>query len=1413
MEFCLLDAFRNAAASHPDRPAVVAAGRSLSYGELQARCNVVARVLRANSIGRGSIVTLYVTRSVDVVVAMLGVMTAGAAFTVIEEDGRPLENRAYVLKSLPQLILTSRDHVDYFNKKGYRAFAIDGAIKSLETQACAPAVHVAAADRAYVLYTSGSTGKSKGVCISHASIAHYVVSLLERLEIGEPLSYAHVSALSADLGNTCIFPPLWTGGVIHLIDDDTRRDSTAFFSYLSAKKIDVLKITPSHWNALFRPAGGRSWQLHKLRYLILGGESLSPTLAVATLRSGVAERLVNHYGPTETTIGVAAAVYRDTANLDLVGSSSVTLGRPLGRTTFVVRTEDGQFASSSAKGELYICGPSVGQGYLQDPEATSAAFVDVDGGERAYKTGDVVRLDEQGGLEFLGRVDRQVKIRGHRVELESIESVARRLEGVVNAAALMLKDGIEPTLGLVIQGDKTLSMTTIRAWLAEWLPAHALPTRIVVTSTELPRNTNGKTQLDGLINAFEADDDSPLGGSSEPVDELTQAVTEIWQNCLGHRAFDVWSDFFEVGGDSLQAIRVISELQARGFRISTRAFLEAPTVLGLAAELRSETTDEPESAGTPAVTSYTLASSQRWFFGQQFCQPQHWNQCLLMQASGPVASDILAHALQTLVENHDVLTTAFRLRDGSICPEPARTPWTGFTESTTPTDLDSSGSANILATTARALHSSIDLSKGDIFKVHLFRQQGVPDKLLFIAHHLAIDVVSWHIVLADLAQIYSELNLYGEVRERRATSFWSYVESVQAAGTEVASAPEGNGRNLELRARSVWIEFSKHETYRLNRTIFGVPLHRALLGAFVHALCRRLGSTDVVVDVEGHGRSAAGAMDTSRIVGWFTVVQRFVAAADDRHVGTTIQKVNEALTNAPALGLDAVSVGPDELAPKLCYNFIGTVPVATGHALGLLPLGDHVGPARGDNNERVYDLKLTGRLSDERLIVDLSFAPERDDEEALTAAAEEARQLLLSAVGGSVGSGRIVVEHGSTTGELTYLPPSIRVGAPRETPRAYRSVLLTGATGYIGIHLLHLLLTETNAKVSCLVRDTADQSAGERLRSLYRWYFPREAALSARLVVVKADASEPNYGLGANDYDTLARESDAIFDLAADTRLFGGRHSFQRSNVDAVRNAIALAQSRRPKDLHFVSTLAVSGINPMPRSVRFSESDLNIGQQFTNEYERSKYEAETLVNEFIMAGGRAFIYRAGNVSAHSKTGRFRRDARQNRLVQTIRALVKTRECPIDLGEPFVLSAVDDVARAIIVLSHNGHSASGTFHVDGDRAITLRDFVIELDRLGISLKHSQRPSLAALFGADAFRGDADIALGSYWSGRARRNVQYDNSRTLAQLRGLGVMFTPFDALRVRRFLLHLIEQGALDLVAAKSTDEISAEWTA
>ncbi|MET7331149.1 amino acid adenylation domain-containing protein [Nonomuraea sp. NPDC005650] len=555
------------AGQDPGAVAVVAGEVSLTYGELGARADRLARRLRALGAGPGERVAVCLEQSAGLAVAVLGVLKSGAAYLPLDPE-HPGERLAYVLEDAGVRIAVTDAPSRGRLPGGLLTVGIDepGGDEAPVPQDVTPD------DLAYVIYTSGTTGRPKGVEIQHRQALVYLAGLRERLEIEPGGAYALPQALAFDFGVTVFYACLMTSGTLHIIPSRTAGHELA--EYVRDAGIDYLKITPSHLAALQADVLPR-------KLLILGGEAAPRDWAEELAASGRC-RVVNHYGPTEATVGVT------TYAVEGAGGTTTTLpiGRPLPGARAYVLDERLEPVPIGVAGELYLGGDRLARGYLDRPALTAERFLpDPYGppGARMYRTGDQARHLPDGNLEFLGRRDLQVKIRGYRVELAEVESVLGRHPGVTSAIA-DLRGGLLVAY-LAADPEVRPEAAEVRAWLAERLPDYMIPARYVWLDEPPPLKSHGKVDRGAL-----PDPAPETTGRFEPLrTPAEQTVAEVWSELLGVTEVGATDDFFELGGHSLLAMRVVARLrqEAPERGVTVLDLFKHRTVRALAALLES----------------------------------------------------------------------------------------------------------------------------------------------------------------------------------------------------------------------------------------------------------------------------------------------------------------------------------------------------------------------------------------------------------------------------------------------------------------------------------------------------------------------------------------------------------------------------------------------------------------------------------------------------------------------------------------------------------------------------------------------------------------------------------------------------------------------------------------------------------
>lgn len=558
--------------------ALVAGSQCLSYDALNCQANRIAQALRRRGVTIGDRVGLCIDRSADMIVAMLGVLKAGAAYVPIDPAHAAVRLAPQMAQSGATILLTRSATENPLPR-------FDGAILNLpEDVVDEPDEDLDLAfspdELAYVIYTSGSTGQPKGVAVSHRSLANYTFAVTRRLGLAGRLQFATVSTLSADLGHTVIFPALTSGGCLHVIDYATATDGRSFASYLSTHPIDVLKIVPSHFKALLATSEGEA--VWPRAYLIFGGETLPWDLA-DRVRQQATCRVINHYGPTETTVGATTTAVTDSAEPRLARSAPI--GRPLDNMETYILDERLQPVPVGVAGELYVGGLGVARGYWNQPDRTAERFVPnphtSQRGARLYRTGDRTRRLPDGSIEFLGRVDHQVKLRGFRIELGEIESVLREHPAIQDAVVTVWEDKqAEPCLAayLVARGLAP-DARTVQDFLRARLPDYMVPA-LVVSLDALPLTANGKVDRKSLPAPEAGNTRATYGPPQTPTEAL---LADIWMEVLGCPRAGRSDNFFDLGGHSLLATQIMSRLRKMFHAdLPLRIIFECPTIVALA---------------------------------------------------------------------------------------------------------------------------------------------------------------------------------------------------------------------------------------------------------------------------------------------------------------------------------------------------------------------------------------------------------------------------------------------------------------------------------------------------------------------------------------------------------------------------------------------------------------------------------------------------------------------------------------------------------------------------------------------------------------------------------------------------------------------------------------------------------------
>ncbi len=970
---------------------MVAGGERLTYAELAARAARLARHLAAMGVATEDRVAILLPRSADLIVAMLAVLEAGGAYVPLD-PAHPRERLAAIVADAGARVAITIS--------GLRAGLPDDiAVACLDRDAAAIGRHegtaldlpAAPAQLAYAIFTSGSTGRPKGVMVEHRAVASLVGALAAAVYARHRgrLDVALVASTAFDASVQQVFACLLLGHTLHVTDDETRRSGAGLLDFFAAHRIALADGTPSLLGLLLDAGLGRREGL-VLEHLLIGGEALPTRLIERLHAEDSARRIVvtNVYGPTECGVD---DTFRTVAPGEALHATHVPLGRPLANARVYIVDRDGLPVPPGVPGEIRIGGPCLARGYLGQPALTARAF-GADpfvAGARLYATGDRGRWTSAGEIEFLGRGDDQVKVRGHRVEPAEVESVLLRHPGVREAAVVARReDGEEARLVAYIAARGAApTVAALREHLAGLLPAYMVPAIFLVLE-RLPLNASGKVDRARLPRADAAQELAQGTEHVAPRDERERALAAAWALATGRSAVGAADNFFSIGGDSIRALQVVAKLRQAGWRLELRELFEHPTLAALAPRLVpfAAGTRAPETAGP-----VPLGPVQESFLREHPGPRHHFHQALLLGSDEPVDVHALGLALAAVHGHHAALRMRFREADGQWlqeCAPDATAPAVEVVDLTR-----EAAPMAALRSHAAAAMAATDLARGPLLIAVLYRLPGA-ERLLLAAHHLVVDGVSWRILIDDLGAAYTQARASRVVALAPASdSFASWAARLReaAAGASadelrhwagVAAAPCAAlpldfpaARATRADRGELRLALPADLTQQLLSTAhdaYGTRMDDLLLTGLGRALRAWTGGTRWRVLLEGHGREplAEGA-DATRTVGWFTArypVLLDLDGPDD--VGREVKAVKEMLRRVPRGGLlwEAVrQAAPDpQPLPPIAFNYLGQL----GEELRAGPwrwldedTGDVIAPA----SALVHDLEIIGFVAGGRL--------------------------------------------------------------------------------------------------------------------------------------------------------------------------------------------------------------------------------------------------------------------------------------------------------------------------------------------------------------------------------------------------------------------------------------------------------------
>ena len=986
--------FCDQAQRSPQSAAIRCYERSLSYDALNRESNRMARVLQAEyGVRPGDVVGVVTHRSELLIAGLLGVLKAGGVYLPMDPDYPEERLQFMVLDAGVKLLLVHSDHLTRLAAL-YETpmFALDLQLPAVDCADVNLDASCAANDPAYIIYTSGSTGQPKAVVLEHRGFVNMVLHHIDAFGIDASDRLLQFYGHSFDSSLFEIFAALISGAALVMVGRDTINDPEQLSRYIEEQKVTTLTLPPIYLSTLHRD------KLGSVRRFISAGDNCRVDDAAYFART---KDYYNSYGPTETSVCVTH--YK--VDPDKAYGSRIPIGKSISNTSIYLLDEKLDPVPEGVAGEICVGGVSLARGYLNREDLTAEKFVpNPFGSGRLYRTGDLGVWLPDGNLELIGRKDNQVKIRGYRIELGEIEAGLAQHPRVKETVVLAREDQPDnKRLVAYVTGDPSLEEAELRPFLKARLPEFMVPSAFVVLQ-KMPLTANGKIDRKAL----------PVPGGAEPgkdpsLDAPRNAKEEIlvrvWKEVLGIDRVGIHDNLFELGGDSILVIQIVSRARNAGLKLTPPQMFEYQTI----AQLSSLAALAPHLEGPQESVEgmAPLTPIQEWFFEQDIVDRRHFNQSVMLEVPSEFNAALGEAATRKLVEHHDALRLRFFEQGSRWFAE-----YRPLSDSTAFSVLDVSHLSGpdqdaAVVASASELQTSLDLHSGPLIRVRLFLLgPAKPARILFIVHHLVVDGVSWRVLLEDFHAAYSQSSLPAKTASFKA---WSGLLK------EYASAHISDERSYWLSenrrrvppipvdhaggASMNTIESSREVTISLDEAATAALLHEApraynteindlLLAALSMTFVGWTGHDRLLIDLEGHGREDLFEdVDISRTVGWLTAQFPVVIELQkDAGFGEALKSVKEQLRAAPRRGVGyglmrylSGDIGlVDELKslPKaeVLFNYLGQ----TGRALspGTLwtPIIGMNGPEHSAHGKRTHLLEIHGIAIDGRLSLTWNFS-------------------------------------------------------------------------------------------------------------------------------------------------------------------------------------------------------------------------------------------------------------------------------------------------------------------------------------------------------------------------------------------------------------------------------------------------------
>ena len=881
----IVDLFQQQVNQTPDAAAVVFESAPLTYNALNQKANRVAHYLVEKGVKEGDLVPICLDRGLNLIVGILAILKAGAAYVPIDLE-YPEDRISYMLKDVGATILISdrNGKSKLTNFVSVETLNLDDILgEAILLSATNLNIGINPGSLAYVIYTSGSTGRPKGVMVEHKNVVSLVKGV-DYVALDNNDVLLSTGSPSFDATTFEYWGMLLNGGKLVMCSENTLLNSDLLKEEIQRNKINMMWFTAGWFNQL---AESKPDVFEGLETILVGGEKLSESHIRKIKQTYPALTFINGYGPTEnTTFSLTCNITNEQAD------SAIPIGKPLKNRKAIILDRQGMPVPIGIAGELHLAGAGLCRGYLNQPELTAQKFIWDNFGlgerDRLYKTGDLCRLWADGNIEYIGRIDEQVKIRGYRIELGEIETVLLQ-SGLVSQAVVLAKadlSGSKRLVGYVVV-EKTFDRQAIVNYLSGKLPGYMVPA-LWMPLESFPLTSNGKIDRNALP---DPDVMGMLDTAYEPPEsEVERCLVSLWQDLLGIELIGISDNFFELGGDSILTIQVVSRLSRLGYNIQPKDIFVNQTIGQLSKIIESRSADNVVGEQGILSGQSGLLPIQQWYLQQDQKEVSHFNQSLLLAIDKSVSPEVLGQAFIDLFNQHDALRFTYKRNADGWVQQYGSTQPQLFVEKIQ--EINAQGLAKAITDLADKYQRDLSIEDGDIVRAVLIQPPAEEslNRLLLIIHHLAIDGVSWRILLEDLEALLSDFS-GGNVSQivKKTSSYRQWYNALKQYSTSPSLLNQAsfwlkataNFKQLptDHSATGLLVRDVQHHIARLPKQqtqlllqevsiIYNTEINDLLLAAVALTLANYSGRQTVSIGMEGHGRESDFGQYKYKPHGW-----------------------------------------------------------------------------------------------------------------------------------------------------------------------------------------------------------------------------------------------------------------------------------------------------------------------------------------------------------------------------------------------------------------------------------------------------------------------------------------------------------------------------------------------------------------